>query len=51
MVLTEKEKAKLKKAKFSSAVASNGIPQMTFEGYKLLLTDIVRFFDNLYSHL
>jgi len=51
MTLSETEKEKLKKAKFSKAILPNGFLQMTFEGYKSLLMDIVRFFDRLYSNL
>jgi hypothetical protein len=49
--LSESEKKKLKRGKFNNAISTDGSLQMTFEGYKFLLTDIVRFFDNLYSHL
>ena len=47
MSLSEKEKEKLIKAKFKNAISPKGELQMTFEGYKLLLIDIIKFFDTL----
>lgn len=47
MTLSEEEKEKLIKGKFKNAISEQGELQMTFEGYKLLLTDIVKFFDTL----
>ncbi len=49
MSLSEKEKDKLIKAKFKNAISPKGELQMTFEGYKLLLIDIIKFFDTLES--
>lgn len=51
MKLSEEEKDKLRKAKFDKAIASDGNLQMTFEGYSLLLKDVIRFFDHLYANL
>jgi len=49
--LSEIEKGKLKRAKFSKAITKDGLLQMTFEGYRLLLNDIIRFFDHIYASL
>jgi len=49
MSLTEKEKETLIKGRFKNAVSSQGKLQMTFEGYKNLIRDIIQFFDTLYS--
>lgn len=49
--LSDQEKDKLKKAKLGKVIASDNNLQMTFEGYKLLLGDIIRFFDTLYASL
>lgn len=51
MTLNEEEKTKLTNAKFKNAISAKGELQMTFEGYKLLVTDVIRFFDKLSSHL
>ncbi len=48
---TQLEKAKLTKAKLGRVISTKGTFQMTFEGYKLLIQDILRFFDNLHAHL
>lgn len=45
--LSEQEKVKLKRAKLGKVIASDGNLQMTFEGYKLLINDAVRFFDTI----
>ncbi len=50
MSLTEEEINKLKKAKLGNAVSKDNLLQMTFEGYKLLIGDVIRFFDRLYAN-
>lgn len=49
MTLSENEKTKLIGAKFKNAISKNGELQMTFEGYKFLIADIVQFFDAIYE--
>ncbi len=52
MTLSESEKEKLITAKFGKIIAPDGKGmQMTFEGYKLLIGDAIRFFDQLNSHM
>lgn len=47
MDLSELEKLKLKKGKFTNAISKDGTLQMTYEGYAPLLKDVVRFFDTI----
>lgn len=49
--LSENEKVKLIKAKFAKAIGKDNLLQMTFEGYKLLLNDIIRLFDHIYAYI
>lgn len=51
MTFTDAEQEKLRIAKLSKMIDVRGRLQMTFEGYKLLLGDVIRFFDNLYANL
>ncbi len=51
MSLTDIEKQKLKNAKLGNAISKDGLLQMTFEGYKFLVGDVIRFFDTLYANL
>lgn len=51
MELSELEKTKLIRAKFKNAITPDGQLQMTFEGYKFLINDVIHFFDNLNAHL
>ena len=52
MTLSESEKEKLIKAKLTNAISPDGKSiQMTFEGYKLLISDIIRLFDRLYANI
>lgn len=51
MTLTDGEKTKLKNGKLGNAIGSDGLLQMTVEGYKPLITDVVRFFDNVHTNL
>ncbi len=49
-LFSKADRSKLVKAKLGSAIDGRGNFKMTFEGYKLLLTDIIGFFDNVYAH-
>lgn len=51
MTLTNNEHEKLRVAKLGRMINSRKQLQMTFEGYRLLLGDVIRFFDNLYANL
>ena len=52
IAFSESEVNKLKNAKLGNAVTSDGKGMVfTFEGYKFLVADIIRFFDNLYARL
>ena len=51
MTLSEEEKRKLITAKYKNAISEKGELQMTFEGYKLLISDLIRFFDTIYANL
>lgn len=51
MSLSDIECEKLEKAKLGKALSSDKKLQMTFLGYQLLIKDVIRFFDTLYSHL
>jgi hypothetical protein len=49
--LTPHEKETLIRGKFSAAIVNEVGLQMTFQWYKILFLDIIRFFDNLYARL
>ncbi len=52
MQLSDSESKKMRDAKLGNALTPDGRNiQMTFEGYKLLVGDIVSFFDYLYARL
>ncbi|GEM_PF-4792059 len=48
---TKSEIDRLKQAKLGNAVDSDGNLLMTFEGYHLLIQDVISFFDTLYANL
>ena len=51
MSLTDDEKKRLIDAKLGNTISKDGDLQMFPEGYKPLIKDAIRFFDNLYAHL
>ncbi|MBI2465156.1 hypothetical protein HYV64_03375 [Candidatus Shapirobacteria bacterium] len=48
---TEDEKQRLISAGFRKAIRATGLPQMSFESYRLIITQCVMFFDTIYFHL
>lgn len=50
-IFTKSEIERLNKARFGNALDKKGNLRMTFEGYKLLIKDIINFFDTLHANL